>query len=189
MADEDFGGFGFEEGGDDAGEATGFGGFDEATGFGDAAEDTPSAVAAPAEPASEEKTMTSTVSTSSLGHSEDVRSERSGWLTMVEPKKTLSRKGGSKERWFILSEGKLTYASSVRADPIATFQIADLQSVEEHPGQDDSFSLVLKSKKKPLFLSARTEADAKAWVASVRFAQKAVATAFGKGQTANALLF
>lgn len=184
MAD-DFG-FGFDEGGAAEAEATGFGGFDDAAdGFG--AESTPAAVVE-ATPASEEQTMTSTVSTSSLGHSEDVRSERSGWLTTVEPKKTLSRKGGSKERWFTLSEGTLTYASSVRADPIATYQIADVQSVEEHPGQEDSFSLVMK-KKKSLFITARTEADAKAWVASLRFAQKAIATAFGKGQTANALLF
>ena len=188
MADEDFGGFGFEEGAP-AAEASGFGGFDdEAGGFGDAAESTPSVVAAEPESATESKTMTSTVSTSSLGHSEDVRSERSGWLTTVEPKKTLSRKGGAKERWFILSEGTLTYASSVRADPIATYQIADVQSVEEHPGQDDSFSLVMK-KGKSLYITARTESDAKGWVASLRFAQKAVATAFGKGQTANALLF
>eukprot|EP00730_Choanoeca_flexa_P010790 TRINITY_DN21066_c0_g1_i1.p1 TRINITY_DN21066_c0_g1~~TRINITY_DN21066_c0_g1_i1.p1 ORF type:complete len:180 (+),score=39.21 TRINITY_DN21066_c0_g1_i1:207-746(+) len=179
MAEEDFGGFGFEGGAED--EASGFG--DDAGGFEEAAP----APTEPSAPAKESTTMTGTESSSSLGHTEDVRSERSGWLTTIEPKKTLSRKGGSKERWFILADGKLTYASSVRADPIATIQVADIQSIEENPGQETTFTLVLK--KKSLFIQARTEADAKNWLASLRKAQKSSATAFGKGQTANALLF
>ncbi|EDQ86910.1 uncharacterized protein MONBRDRAFT_38168 [Monosiga brevicollis MX1] len=180
---EEFG-FGGEEATGFGEEATGFG--EEATGFGeDASAPAPvsSDAAAPATDNSESSAEATTV-----GHEEDIRAERSGWLVTIEPKKTLSRKGGNKERWFNLSEGTLTYAASVRADPIATIPIADITSVEEHPGQEDSFTLVMK--KKSLFVKAREASEAQAWVASLRKAQKSSVTAgFGQNQSANALLF
>jgi hypothetical protein len=123
-----------------------------------------------------------------VGHGQDVKTNRSGWLTTVEPKKTLSRKGGSKERWFSLADGKLSYAASVRQEPIEVFNLAEITSVDEAPGQDDCFTIV--TKKKQLFVRSRDAADAALWIASLRKAHKSVAASeFGGGASANALLF
>jgi hypothetical protein len=123
-----------------------------------------------------------------IGHEQDVRTEKSGWLKVVEAKKTLSRRG-PKERWFTLAQGKLIYAASVRADPIATFPLTAITHIHEGgSGQEETFTLV--TAKKTLALVAKDEADAKLWIACIRKAQKSnTDVAFGAGATGNALLF
>eukprot|EP01147_Barroeca_monosierra_P007569 gene7569-7707_t len=120
--------------------------------------------------------------------SDDVRLERSGWLRMLEPKKTLSRRPNRKERWFSLSNGLLTYASTVTADPAASFNVSDITSVMEVPEAPESFTVMVGSK--TLNLTARDENDAKSWVASLRKAQKSITTSDSFGAaTGSALLF
>lgn len=123
-----------------------------------------------------------------IGHEQDVRTEKSGWLKVVEAKKTLSRRG-PKERWFTLGEGKLIYAPSVRADPIATYPLTAITHVQEGgSGQEETFTIV--TAKKTLAVVAKDEADAKLWIACIRKAQKSnTDAAFGTGATGNALLF
>ncbi|EGD74982.1 hypothetical protein PTSG_07207 [Salpingoeca rosetta] len=124
----------------------------------------------------------------SVGHGEDVRLERSGWLRVLEPRKTLSRRGGLKERWFNLQDGVLKYSSSVTSKPISTIDVGKITSIVEHREQPEAFTLIMD--KKSLDVIAREEADARSWVASLRKAQKSVSSTgnFG-GSTGSALLF
>eukprot|EP00049_Salpingoeca_infusionum_P018700 m.358405 g.358405 ORF g.358405 m.358405 type:complete len:197 (+) comp18140_c0_seq1:395-985(+) len=196
MADEEFGGegFGFAE------EGLGFGEeFDEAEPEPEPAAEAPKVDAAPAptpveakpEAASEEgNALADSVQGLSVGReqADDVRSERSGWLTTLEKRKTLSRRGGPKERWFVLGDGKLTYASSVNAKPGFECTVAEINSVLETEGDDCGFTILTKVKN--LHVTARTGADAALWIASIRKAQKSVAsTQFGRSGSGSALLF
>lgn len=123
-----------------------------------------------------------------IGHEQDVRTEKSGWLKVIEAKKTLSRRG-PKERWFTLAKGKLAYAASVRADAINEWPLTAITHIHEgDSGQPETFTIV--TPKKTLAVVARDEADAKLWVACIRKAQKSnTDAAFGQSTTGNALLF
>ena len=199
MADEEIEGFGFEDEG-----GMGFG--DEDFG-GDASNEVttappaqpeqppqvqqqaPAPVAPPSKdedssPAVEDQAAPTDV-VANLGHEQDVRLDKAGWLRLVEPRKTLSRRGGPKERWFKLDQGRLSYGASVTATPISTYEVSSITSIVENRDQPEAFTIV--TEKKSLNVIAREEGDARAWIASLRKAQK---TTRGTGATTgSALLF
>lgn len=100
-----------------------------------------------------------------------IKPERSGWLRVVEPKKTLSLKGNIKERWFVLKPTEFSFSTTVTSAPIAVIPLNEIRGVdEEKDGDGRSFQIITQKRK--IFLTARTAQECKTWVLCFREAFK-----------------
>lgn len=122
------------------------------------------------------------------GSGKVVLAERSGWLQVYEPKRTLSRKAGRKESWFNLTPDGLSMGSSA-VNIKTTYKFNEIRSVVHD--EDVPISFELTTAKKKLFLTAKTEEQAKEWVDSLQLAFKKVQGGFAtrRASATAAMLF